>query len=224
VEGFSDALRSRLAWGVQADLRKPAFATRLAILRSKASQQAPAQQAALADGVLEQIAQRCCPTVRELEGYLNRVVMHLPLLGDDVTPDAIERALAVFDGPAAPPPPPSADEIVAAVCARTGATPGDLRGRSRNRQVTYARHLAMYILRHDANKSVAEIQRLFGNRDHSTVLGAIARIEGERTMEPATAADLSAVRDAIAGARVVVASPAAPAMPQSAISQASHDR
>ena len=209
VEGFSDALRSRLAWGVQADLRKPEFATRLAILRAKASQQATD----LPEPVLEQIAQRCCPTVRELEGYLNRVVMHLPLLGNDGTPDAIERALAVFDGPLAPPAPPTADEIVAAVCARTSATPGDLRGRSRNRQVTYARHLAMYILRHDANKSVAEIQRLFGNRDHSTVLGSIARIEGERAMEPGTAADLAAVRDAIAAGRVVEAGGAAPPAP-----------
>jgi chromosomal replication initiator protein len=77
--------------------------------------------------------------------------------------------------------------------------------------VTYARHLAMYILRHDANKSVAEIQRLFGNRDHSTVLGAIARIEGERAMEPGTAADLAAVRDAITAGRMVVAASAAPA-------------
>jgi chromosomal replication initiator protein len=148
--------------------------------------------------------------VRDLIGYLNRVVMHLPLLGGEATPQAVDQALAVFDGPEAPPAPPSADEVVAAVCARTGATPSDLRGRSRNRQVTYARHLAMYILRRDSSLSVAQIQRLFGNRDHSTVLGAITRIENERAVEPTTRDDLAAVREALAmpKASAEVAAPA----------------
>jgi hypothetical protein len=57
----------------------------------------------------------------------------------------------------------------------------------------------MYLLRHDAKKSVAEIQRLFGNRDHSTVIGAIDRIEKELPTRPETAEDLAAIRPRLSG-------------------------
>jgi chromosomal replication initiator protein len=199
LAGLTEALRTRLMMGLQADLQRPSFATRLAILRAKARHCA----LRLPDAALEQIAQRCCPTVRELEGYLNRVLAHIPLVGGQATPDIIERALAVFTTPAAGAqadgaPLPSADDVIAAVCARTTITRADLAGRSRSRDVSYARHLAMYVLRHDARKTVAEIQRLFGNRDHSTVIGAIDRIEGELATRPETRDDLASIRESLA--------------------------
>jgi len=198
LTGLTDALRSRLLWGMQADLRKPSFPTRLAILRAKAAHHAQR----LPDNILEQIAERCCPTVRELEGYLNRVLAHLPLVGGNPTPEVVERALAVFAQAPAPIPAhdaiPAADDLIAAVCAHTGMTRADLVSRSRSRDVSYARHVAMYLLRHDAKKSVAEVQRLFGNRDHSTVIGAIDRVEKELATRPETTADLAAIRDRVA--------------------------
>jgi len=210
--GFTEALRTRLMMGLQADLQRPSFATRLAILRHKAAHHAMR----LPDAALEQIAQRCCPTVRELEGYLNRVLAHVPLVGGQATADVIERALAVFntvpgfgrnasgedDAPA------SAEDVIAAVCGRTGASRADLTGRSRSRDVSYARHLAMYVLRNDAKKSVAEIQRLFGDRDHSTVIGAIDRIEAELGTRDETRADLCGIREAL----VVAASAPSPTL------------
>jgi chromosomal replication initiator protein len=266
MAGLSETLRSRLEMGLVADLQKPAFPTRLAILRDKARRAA----VVLPDIALEQIAERCCPTVRELEGYLNRVVAYAPLVGitfdtDDrgatrtaaldtdargtsgptaldadasraarlgtdgrgamltaaldtdgrgaavrlerhPTPDAatihdmIERALSPLAATAlaAGDPAPDADALVAAVCQRVGVTPADLRGRSRTRDVTYARHLAMYLLKEDARKTVAEIGRLFGNRDHSTVLAGIARIQQEQKTRPETAADITATRTTLA--------------------------
>ncbi len=191
LTGLSEALRSRLQWGLAADLQKPGYEMRLAILRAKAPQHA----LPLPDDALVAIAERCCPTVRELEGYLNRVIAYVPLVGGTVTPEIIDKALnplaAANSGDTAP---PTADAIVAAVCARTGAQPADLRGRSRNRELTYARHLAMYMLKEDARKSVAEICRLMGNRDHSTVLSGISRIALELTTRPETTTDLSEAR------------------------------
>jgi chromosomal replication initiator protein len=196
LAGLSDALRSRLGWGLAADLQKPGFATRLAILRAKVRQQA--QQ--LPESVLELIAERCCPTVRELEGYLNRVLAFLPLVGGKATPEAIAQALSPLT-PAAPgtaeAAPPEADAIVAAVAQRTGIAAAALRGRSRAREVTYARHLAMYLLREDGHRSVADIGRLFGNRDHSTVLAGAQRIAGELATRAETRADVAAVRGAL---------------------------
>jgi chromosomal replication initiator protein len=199
LAGMTDALRSRLMWGIQADVRKPSFPTRLAILRAKAAHHA----FRLPEAALEQIAQRCCPTVRELEGYLNRVIMHLPLIGGVASPEAIDRALHVFNTEVASGALQAdvvidADRVIDTVSERTGNARAQLVGRSRNREVSYARHLAMYILKHDAHKAVSEIQRLFGNRDHSTVIGAIDRIEAELGTRPETAADLAAVRQALA--------------------------
>jgi chromosomal replication initiator protein len=198
MTGLSDALRSRLQWGLAADLRRPSFATRLAILRAKALQHA----AQLPESALETIAEHCCQSVRELEGYLNRVLAYIPLVGGHITPDAIAHALSPFAAPhaATDDAAPDADTIVAAVGRRTGVTPADLRGRSRSRDVTYARHLAMYLLKEDARNTVAEIGRHLGHRDHSTVLAGIARITGELKTRPETRADVESVREALRSA------------------------
>lgn len=196
--GLIDALRSRLSWGLIADLQKPSFTTRLAILRAKAAHHAHK----LPDAALELIAERCCPTVRELEGYLNRVLAYVPLVGGRTTPEVIDEALSPFSpvAPSSAGAAADADAVVAAVCRRTGVEPAALRGRSRSRDVTYARHLAMYLLKQDAHRAVAEIGRLFGHRDHSTVLAGIQRIMLEQSTRRETTADLAAVRAAVATA------------------------
>src|SRR6185436_20333797 len=104
-------------------------------------------------------------------------------------------ALSPFGPAPTEPEPPCADAVIEAVCRRTGATPSELRGRSRNRQIAYARHLAMYLLRQDAEKAVADIARLF-DRDHSTVLGGIDRIAKELRVRAETAGDVSSLRAA----------------------------
>jgi chromosomal replication initiator protein len=199
LTGLSDALRSRLQWGLAVDLQRPAYPTRLAILRAKVQHQA----VALPDEALETIAERCCPTVRELEGYLNRVIAYVPLVGGDASRDSVERALSPFANviSANPATPPTLDAVIEAVCLRTGVAAADLRGRSRNRAATYARHLAMYVLREDARKSVAEIGRALGNRDHSTVLGGLDRIAKDLVNYADTVADLRAVREGLAAVR-----------------------
>ena len=196
INGLGDALRSRLQWGLMVDLQKPSFETRLAILRSKARIHA----LRLPDHALAVIAERCCPTVRELEGYLNRVLAYVPLVGGQVTPEIIEKALTPLSPPlpAADDAPTAPDAIIDAVCRRTGVTPADLRGRSRARDVSYARHLAMYLMKEDGRRTIADIGREFGNRDHSTVLAAIQRITIEQTTRPETAADLTAARTSTA--------------------------
>ena len=76
---------------------------------------------------------------------------------------------------------------------------------SRQHEIAYARHMAMYLLKEDAGQSVAEICRAFGNRDHSTVLSGIQRIVMELGTRPETAADVTAVRAALTAAPVAAA-------------------
>ena len=71
-----------------------------------------------------------------------------------------------------------------------------MRSRSRNRQVTYARHLAMYLLKEDGEKTVADLARYF-DRDHSSVISGIARIQKELPVIPDTVADIRAVRESL---------------------------
>ncbi|HYM14830.1 MAG TPA: chromosomal replication initiator protein DnaA [Dehalococcoidia bacterium] len=197
LTGIIEPLRSRLQWGLVADLQRPAFETRLAILRAKSLR----HSVRLPDEALELIAERFCPTVRELEGFLNRVLAFVPMFGGKITREIIERALSpLAAGASREAPAPGADDVVAAVCRRTGAQPADLRGKSRGRDVAYARHLAMFVLKEDGRKTVAEIGRLFGNRDHSTVLAGIQRIALEEKTRPETRADVAAVRAAVAAA------------------------
>jgi chromosomal replication initiator protein len=196
LAGIIEGLRSRLQCGLTADVQRPAYETRLAILRMKAKR----HRVQLSDAALQEIARRNCPSVRELEGYLNRVVAYAPLVGGEVTRELIDKALSPLSPAAigADGEPPCADAIIAAVCRRTGAQAVDLRGRSRTRDTTYARHLAMYALKEEGRRSVAEIGRLFGGRDHSTVLQAVARIAAELTTRAETSADMAAVRAALA--------------------------
>jgi len=202
-----DALRSRLQWGLAADLQRPSFATRLAILRAKAAQHA----SRIPDEALVTIAEKCCPSVRELEGYLNRVIAYVPLVRGEATKDVIERALSPLEARARATQreerdAPCADDVIAAVCRRTGQQPADLRGRSRNRQVAYARHLAMFVLKEDARMTIAEIGRAFSNRDHSTVIAGVDRIRMELQTRRETADDLAAVRQHLdAGAQAAAA-------------------
>ncbi|MHB8377208.1 MAG: chromosomal replication initiator protein DnaA [Dehalococcoidia bacterium] len=190
---LSEGLRSRLQCGLVADMQSPGFETRLAILRAKAARHA----LRLGDDVLATIAARDCPSVRELEGYLNRVIAYVPLIGGDVTPAAIEHALSPL-APECEQQTTTPEAVIEAVCRRTNTQPRDLEGKSRSRDVTYARHLAMYVLKEDVRKTVAEIGRRFGHRDHSTVLGGIARIAAELGTRAETGADLAAVREALA--------------------------
>ncbi len=191
LSGLTEAMRTRLQWGLVADVQRPAFGTRLAILRAKARR----QSLQVPESALEMIAERCCPTVRELEGSLNRVLAFVPLIGGAVTRETIDRALS----PLVPlaqrdAEPPCPDDILAAVSRQLGVQLADMRGRSRNRDVSYARHLAMYVLKEDGRKTIAEIGRLLGHRDHSTVLAGIQRIALEQSTRPETRTDLGAVR------------------------------
>jgi chromosomal replication initiator protein len=197
LTGLSEALRSRLQWGLAVDLQTPGYPTRLAILRAKAQRHATA----LPEQALAVIAEHSCPSVRELEGYLHRVLAYLPLTGERPTRDAIERALLPFASPApgSPPPAPTSDTIIEAVCRRTGALARDLRGTTRNRGITYARHLAMYLMREETRMCVSEIGRALGNRDHSTVLAGIARIEKDLKNYVDTVADVREIRSSLGG-------------------------
>ena len=193
LEHFSPRLRSRFQSGLTADLSMFPSGARIALLRRKAD----SLHAEVDDASLEFLAGRPYTNVRELEGALNRVLAYARLSGQraDLTlARSAIKCVAAKPAPASPKP----ERVIEAVCSYYDIPRQALGGQGRGKRVTTARHVAMYLLRQDACQPLTHIGRLFGDRDHSTVLHACRKIERESTAIPQTSADLTAIRNNIA--------------------------
>ncbi len=193
---FSPRLRSRFQSGLSADLSMFPVSARLAFLRKKA----PSLHGDVEPAALEFLAAQAYANVRELEGALNRVVAYARLTGRPVDLSLVHAAITC-SRPAVAASPPTANRIIDAVCSYYDVSSQSLGGQGRGKRVTTARHVAMYLLRHDACQPLAQIGRLFGDRDHSTVLYACRKIDRENTAIPQTSADLLEIRKQIESAQ-----------------------
>jgi len=165
---LEERLRSRFEWGLVVNIQPPDFETRLAILQAKAAQRA----IDIALDVLEFIAQRTQKNIRELEGYLNRVVAYAGLF--KALPD-IELATRALEDITSKEPETTfvtPDLIIEAVADSFSLAPADLTGSKRDKETTLARRMAMYLLRQETNCSVAQIGQELGGRDPSAVTNA----------------------------------------------------
>ena len=143
----------------------------MAILRLKARR----EELALDDDVLALIATRCSSSVRALEGALIKLLAFGSLTSQEITAELAEEVLSTsfkFDDAE-----PAAEGVVSAVAGEFRLTVAQLASRSRKRQIALARQVAMYLLRDLVDLPYAEIGRIFGGRDHSTVIHAIRKIE-----------------------------------------------
>jgi chromosomal replication initiator protein len=188
TRGFSAGLVSRLSGGLCVNMDRPGPDERLAILQSKGT--------SLPDDALRAISAFPADHVRDLEGSLHRVEAYLDLTGAAPNASTIAQALHPFQPPASP---SDHRAIVLAICRRFQLAAEDLSGQSRARDVTYARHLAMYLLQKRSRLPYAEIGRILGGRDHSTVLSGCKRIERELATLPSTKADVVALDEILSG-------------------------
>ena len=190
LRGLSPQLQSRLQAGLTVELRPPSADERLSILRQKAQH----LKQAIPNPILELIAQQPYHHVRELEGALKQVIARGDLAGKPLTLKLASEALAPLPSS---PSRPSTNDILHTVCRHFHLSPEQLTGPSRARDITYARHIAMYLVRLHTQRPLAEIGKLFGNRDHSTVLHGCRRIEQELTSLPQTHTDIQQLQAAL---------------------------
>ena len=175
MEGVEQRLVSRFEWGLVVDLRPPDFETRMAILRKKADDEG----LFLDDDVIERIAHSCTSSVRELEGAVLKLLAVSSVWNQEITPEFARRVLALRRQEQQPRHPvPSPQSIKEVIAGGWRVRIEALAAKTRTRNVTEARHVAMYAIRELLGMPLTEIGGLFGGRDHSTVLYSIRKVEG----------------------------------------------
>jgi chromosomal replication initiator protein len=178
-----EGLRSRFEWGLIADLQPPDYETRLAILKAKANQHGTD----INSEILESIADHAQPSIRSLEGSLNRVIAFARLTREPLTPDLIDRALKDItskkNNPSISP-----DVIVRIVANSFQLAPTDLTGRKRDKAIVRARDIAVYLLRQETNCTLAQIGQELGGRQPISISQSFQKA----TLELETDAQLKA--------------------------------
>lgn len=188
LEKMEDRLISRFSWGLVADIQGPELETRVAILRKKAQ----LEQIELSGDVVLYLAQTIRSNVRELEGTLIRLAAKASLVrGGVIDLDFVKQELAVTANPRANE--AGVDDIQRVVCHHFKLRSNDLVSKDRHKSIAFARHVAMYLCKQRLKCSFPELGRAFGNRDHTTVMSAVRKVEHLRASDPEVRAHLEAL-------------------------------
>jgi chromosomal replication initiator protein len=193
LERMEERLVSRFSWGLVADIQMPELETRVAIVRNKASQEG----FPLDDDVALFLAQMIRSNVRELEGTLIRLAAKSSLT-NRVVDLAFARAEIAAAAPFLKAATMSVEDIQRAVCHHFHLRSIDLTSKDRHKSVAFARHVAMYLCKQRLKVSFPEIGRAFGNRDHTTVISAVRKIEAQRDSDPQVRAHIEALERRLA--------------------------
>ncbi|NOR61000.1 MAG: chromosomal replication initiator protein DnaA [Rhodobacteraceae bacterium] len=193
IEGLEERIRSRLQWGLVVDLHPTNYELRLGILHAKAEAQAKANPTVGLDvKVLEFLAHRISSNVRVLEGALTRLFAFGSLVGRDITMDMAQDSLADLlrqsDRKV------TIDEIQRKVAEHYNLRISDLLSPRRARAVARPRQVAMFLSKSLTAKSLPEIGRKFGGRDHTTVIHAVKRVEEMKLTDSQIADDVEMLR------------------------------
>ncbi|MCW9002934.1 MAG: chromosomal replication initiator protein DnaA [Rhodospirillales bacterium] len=193
LEGIEERLKSRLNCGLVADIHATTYELRLGILQSKAE----SMQVEIPRKVMEFLSHRITSNVRELEGALNRVVAHAQLVGRDITLETSQEVL--HDLLRANDRRVTIEDIQKQVAAHFNIRISDMHSARRARSVARPRQVAMYLAKQLTARSLPEIGRKFGGRDHTTVMHAVKKVEELRSAEPSFAEDVELLRRMLEG-------------------------
>lgn len=176
LDGIEERIRSRLGWGLAADIHPTDYELRLGILQAKAEEMMSRNgPVAIPPGVLEFLAHRIVSNVRELEGALKRVVAYASLVGRPITLDMAQEVLRDLlrsnDRKI------TIEEIQRRVAEYYNVRLADMLSARRARAVARPRQVAMYLSKQLTTRSLPEIGRKFGGRDHTTVIHAVRKID-----------------------------------------------
>ena len=193
IDGLEERIKSRLQWGLVVDLHPTDYELRLGILQQKVENyRAQYQELQISDGVLEFLAHRISNNVRVLEGALTRLFAFASLVGREITLDMAQESLADIlrqsDRKV------TMDEIMRKTCDYYNVRMSDMMSPKRSRNIARPRQMAMWLAKHLTQRSYPEIGKRFGNRDHTTVIHAVRKIDELKAQDSQIAEDAELLR------------------------------
>ncbi len=188
LSGLEERVRTRLAVGMVADLHATTFELRLSILETKAQRAG----VPVSGKVMEFLAHKITTNIRELEGALNRLIAHANLFGRQITLETTHEVL--HDVLRAHDRRVTIEEIQKRVAEHYSIRLADMSSPRRARAVARPRQVAMYLSKQLTSRSLPEIGRKFGNRDHTTVMHAVRKIGDLMALEASFAEDVELLR------------------------------
>jgi len=177
IPQLEERFSSRFEWGLIADLKPPDIETRIAILKKKSE----LEGIPLSDGVALYIADKVRSNIRELEGYLRRVIAFSSLKGEEIDIDLTKEALkTLLDSSTML---ITVEKIQKAICHHFKLKLSQLNSKNNSPKVAFPRQVAMYLSKELTNSSLPEIGKKFGGKHHTTVIHSIRKIEKLRTKD-----------------------------------------
>ncbi len=177
LEGIQERMRSRLGWGLVADIHPLTYELRLGILQSKEEK----LSVKIPPNILEFLAHKITTNVRELEGALNRLAAFSSLVGREINEEMAQDLLR--DLLRSSQKKVNIEEIQKRVSEHFNIKMSDMSSARRSRTVARPRQIAMYLSKYLTSRSLPEIGRRFGNRDHTTVIHAVKKVEDLRNKD-----------------------------------------
>ena len=180
ISPLEERLKSRFEWGLVADIGKPDFETRCAILRKKCQ----LEGRTIDDEILSMIALKVESNIRELEGVFNKIVAMASLTNSEITMALAEKAVGDLER--------STDKVITidyiqyAVANYYNLDQNDFKIQRKTSDIAFPRQIAMYLSKQLTGLSLKDIGKEFGGKDHSTVIYAIKKVEEEMKLNPNT--------------------------------------
>ena len=167
-----------------ADVAPPDLETRIAIIKNKATQLG----LLLSDEAVEHIATNITANIRQLEGVIKRLTAYKEILNEVITIDSVKRAISDVERTGEYIPNP--ERIIKETARYFSLKEEDLRGQSRSKNTAMARQISMYLIRSLTSLSLKDIGTEYEDRNHTTVLSSIRKVEDLLTSDPAMAATI----------------------------------
>lgn len=189
IKGLEDRIRTRLEWGLIADIQMPDMETRVAILRYKSER----RNLRIPEDAVSYIARISKRSIRELEGNLNKVKMYSELQGFEINLELAKRVLSTHDDSTSM----TVEDIQRLVADHYRVRIVDLKSTNRSKPLVTARQVAMYLIKKNLDKSLVDIGRHFGGKDHTTVINSLKRVESQQAKDSDLKKDLDELQGRI---------------------------
>lgn len=192
METLEERIRSRFEWGLLADIGSPDYETRMAILKKKAERDG----FELSDEILNYIAVNIKSNIRELEGALNKLMAYVNLVQTEITMEIAQKELQNIISPDKPRI-VTPQLIMEVVAEHFGISIEQILSKSRSNDVAKPRQIAMYLCKNMTDASLEAIGKVFGGRDHSTVVHGIKKVAEDVSADEAVAKTVETIKKKI---------------------------